>query len=100
MKIEGNRVPDFFDSHGVLHTIHRRPHGMSQADYLEAGPVVNPNFDPSREPFGGVKVVEPINRVIDDCSPETMSDSVFCSHLEGDSEPIKVGSLEADLGVW
>lgn len=101
MRVEGNRVPDFLDRHGVLCTVHRKPPGMSQADYLEADPVINPNFDPSKEIVNGVaEVVESTNRVVDDCSPEAMSDSAFNRRLDGDPEPIKFGSLEADHGVW
>lgn len=101
MKIEGNRVPDFLDRHGVLHTVHVKPHGMSRADYLRADPVINPSFDPSGEIVNRVvEVVEPTNRVVDDCSPEAMPDSAFNRRLDGDPEPIKFGSLEADHGVW
>jgi len=101
MRVEGNRVPDFFDRHGVLRTVHRKPLVMSQADYLEADPVINPSFDQSGEVVNGVvEVVKPTNRLIDDCSSEAMSDSAFNRRLNGDSEPVKFGSLEADHGVW
>lgn len=101
MRVEGNRVPDFLDMGGVLRTVHRKPPRMSQADYLRADPVVNPNFDPSSVPVNNaVEVVEQASGVINDCSPEAMSDTTFNSHLEGDSKPFKAGFSEADYGVW
>ncbi|MDO8260288.1 MAG: hypothetical protein Q7T50_02175 [Candidatus Magasanikbacteria bacterium] len=100
MRVEGNRVPDFLDRHGVLCIVYRKLPVMSQADFLEAGSVINPSFDQSKEPVGGVvEVVEPTNRLIDDCSREAMSESAFSRRLDGDP-PIKFGSLEADHGVW
>ncbi len=96
MRVEGE-LPEYFDIKGVLHT---KPK-MSERDYLNAKHGANPNYDPAHAQVDGVITVEePTDGVVNDYSRDAISDSAFNRRLNGDSEPVKFGSLEVDHGVW